>query len=185
MTKHTESIFVIGVIAPGVLLIAILGGVLFARGKLETAKQAKMAVWQEHEQSVAALRKAEADFSGKSGDLEAWKGSIEQELIQSLTLTLREAMNGYTDQQLRQTELSRPSNTSQFAAATDNKYDRFKLSFEGGFGPMQRVLAVLETKMPQLVLETMNISPVAQGSSSEDARRLKFAVTYLSWRDGE
>ena len=185
MTKHTESIFVIGVIAPGVLLIAILGGVLFARGKLDTEKQAKTAVWQEHEQSVAALRMAESEFSGKEGNLDAWKSSIDQELIQSLTLTLREAMEGYTDQQLRQTELSRPSNTSQFAAATDNNYDRFKLSFEGGFGPMQRVLAILETKMPQVVLETMNISPVAQASGSDGTRKLKFAVTYLSWRDGE
>ena len=185
MTKHTESIFVIGVIAPGVLLIAILGGVLFARGKLDTEMQAKMAVWQEHEQSMAALRKAESEFSGKEGNLDAWKRSIEQELIQSLTLTLREAMAGYSDQQLRQTELSRPSNTSQFAAATDNKYDRFKLSFEGGFGPMQRVLAILETKMPQLVLETMNISPVARAGGADATRKLKFAVTYLSWRDGE
>lgn len=185
MTKHTESIFVIGVIAPGVLLIAILGGVLFGRGKLDTAKEAKMAVWQEHEQSMAALRKAESDFSGKEGNLESWKDSIGQELIQSLSLTLREAMEGYTDQQLRQTELSRPANTSQFAAATENKYDRFKLSFEGGFGPMQRVLAVLETKMPQLVLETMNVSQVAQTSGTDGTRKLKFAVTYLSWRDGE
>ena len=185
MTKHTESIFVIGVIAPGVLLIVSRVGVCFARGKLDTAKQAKMEVWQEHEQSMAALRMAESEFSGKEGNLDAWKESIEQELIQSLTLTLREAMEGYTDQQLRQTELSRPSNTSQFAAATDNRYDRFKLSFEGGFGPMQRVLAILETKMPQLVLETMNISPVAQASGTESTRKLKFAGTYLSWRDGE
>lgn len=185
MTKHTESIFVIGVITPGILLIAILGGVISARGKLDTAKEAKMAVWQEHEQSMAALRKAESEFSGKEGNLESWKDSIGQELIQSLTLTLREAMEGYTDQQLRQTELSRPSGSSQFAAATKNNYDRFKLSFEGGFGPMQHVLAVLETKTPQLVLETMNISQVAQGGGNKEGPKLKFAVTYLSWKDGE
>lgn len=185
MTKHTESIFVIGVIAPGVLLIAILAGVIFARGKLDTAKEAKTEVWQEHEQSMAALRTAESEFSGKEGNLDSWKNSIEQELIQSLTSNLRDAMQGYTDQQLRQTELSRPGKTSQFASTTENKYDRFKLSFEGGFGPMQRVLAVLETKMPQLVLETMNISPVAQTVGTDNGRKLKFAVTYLSWRDGE
>jgi hypothetical protein len=182
MTKHTESIFVIGVIAPGVLLIAMLAGVLFARGKLEDAKATKRTAWQEHEQSMVALQKAESEFSGKEGSLDTWKDSIGKELIQTLSQTLRDAMVGYSDQQLRQTELSRPGGSSRIAGATENKYDRFMLSFEGGFGPMQRVLAILETTMPQLVLEDLSISPVAKAANSDSGRRLKFAVTYLSWR---
>lgn len=183
MTKHTQSIFIIGVIVPAVLLIALLGGAIYGRNKLHAARDQKLAVWREHVQAMAALQTAQSEFSGREDGISEWKDSMEQELIQTLTANLQKAMAEYSDQQLRQTELSRPGGTSQFASATENHYDRFRLTFEGGFGPMQRVLATLETRMPQLVLEDLSISPAARGGGDDGPAALKFAVTYLSWRE--
>ena len=185
MNKHTESILVFGVILPGVILIALLGGVLFGRAKLHASTDAKLELYRDYEQSVASLQSAEGDFAGRKDNLKLWQDSIEKELIQTLTANLRLAMEEYTDDQLRQIELSRPQSTSPFAGSTENHYDRFLVSFEGGFGPMQRTLAELETRMPQLTLESLNVGPSAQAANDPGPRKLKFVATYLSWREKE
>ncbi len=186
MNKHTESIVVFGMVLPAFLLAGVLGGIIFARGKLHAAQAEKVAAYREHEQVVAALQKTEADFGTRSENLDYWKESLSKELVQTLTANLREAMVDYTDDQLRQTELGRPSNSSQFAAGTENSYERLSLSFEGGFAPMQRVMAELELKMPQLALESLMVGPTSSGPSNQGSqRRLKFVATYLSWQDGD
>ena len=182
MNKHTESIVVFGLILPGLVLAIALGGVLFGRSKLHSTANQKIEAYREYEQAAAALKVTEREFVSRRESFTYWKENVSKELIQTLSANLRQAMEPYTDDQLRQTELSRPSNSSQFASMTKNRYDRFRLSFEGGFGPMQHVLATLETQMPQIVLETFNVGPSAQSASQGSARRLKFDVTYLSWR---
>ncbi len=186
MNKHTESIVVFGIVLPAFLLAGLLGGVVYARGKLYAAKTERVATYREHEQVVASLQKTEADFGTRSENLDYWKESLSQELVQTLTANLRQAMSDYTDDQLRQTELSRPGGSSQFAAVTENKYERLSLSFEGGFAPMQRVLAELELTMPQLSLESLTVGPTNSGVGNKDSqKRLKFVATYLSWQDSD
>jgi len=186
MNKHTESIVVFGIVLPTFLLAGLLGGVVFARGKLHAEKSAKVATYREHEQVIASLRKTEADFATRSENLSFWKESLSKELVQTLTANLRKAMAEYTDDQLRQTELGRPGGRSQFAAVTENNYERLSLSFEGGFAPMQRVLAELELQMPQLSLESLTVGPTTTGNDNKQSqKRLKFVATYLSWQDGD
>jgi len=186
MNKHTESIVVFGIVLPAFLLAGLLGGVVYARGKLHAAKAERIATYREHEQVVASLRKTEADFGTRSQNLEYWKESLSKELVQTLTANLRKAMAEYTDDQLRQTELGRPTGSSQFAAVTENNYERLSLTFEGGFAPMQRVLAELELKMPQLSLESLTVGPTKLAANNKDSqRRLNFVVNYLSWQDSD
>ena len=55
-----------------------------------------------------------------------------------------------------------------------------QLSFEGGFKPMQMLLAELEREMPNLMLESISIKSEPSRAEVESGK-LKFTVLYLCW----
>lgn len=184
MTKHTQSIFIFGLILPCALLFLLLGGIVSGRGKLEKADQAKKEAFTQFTEADTKVRLIESDLSaeGRRDQMTYWEEQLGKDFIQSLTQNLNEITGNFDENQLLRTELSRPSSRSPIASATENDYSRFKLSFEGGFGPMQRTLAELEMRMPQLVLESLEVLP-GRDNRSGGSPKLQFNAIYLCWQD--
>ena len=156
MSKHTQSILLFGLILPCGVLLLVLGGIVYGRGKLQGADSAKIQAYSQFTEADSKVRVIETELSeeGRRDQMAYWEVQLGKDFIQSLTQNLNEITSDFNEDQLLRTELSRPSSRSPIAAATENEYSRFKLSFEGGFGPMQRTLAELEMRMPHLVLES-------------------------------
>ena len=183
MSKHTQSILLFGLVLPLVVMGILLGIAVAGRGKLLSQKEVKEQLFESYKESAQALSLIEKELSveGRSEQMEYWESQLKKEFVQNLTQSLNEITSQFSEEQLIRTELSRPSTRSPIASRTDNPHSRFKLSFEGGFGPMQVTLAELEMRMPQLVLEGLEIQPIHD--SSKKGSRLKFEATYLAWHD--
>lgn len=184
MSKHTQSIFLFGLILPCGVLILVLGGIVYGRGKLQNTDQAKKQAYTEFTAADSKVRLIETELSeeGRRDQMAYWEEQLGKDFIQSLTQNLNEITGDFDENQLLRTELSRPSSRSPIASATENEYSRFKLSFEGGFGPMQRTLAELEMRMPQLVLESLEVLP-GRDNVSGGVPKLQFDAVYLCWHD--
>ena len=183
MSKHTQSILLFGLVLPGLVVGILLSIALVGRGKLVAQKELKEKEYEEFQTSAQQLSAIEEELSveGRSDQMEYWEAELKKEFIQSLTQNLNEITSQFSEDQLIRTELSRPGTRSPIAGVTDNPHSRFKLSFEGGFGPMQIALAELEMRMPHLVLEGLDIQPVRENSGRSS--RLHFDATYLAWHD--
>ena len=186
MSKHTQSILLFGLILPCGVLLLIFGGVLHARGKIQTADQIKKEAYSKFTDANTKVRLIETELSseGRRDQMAYWEEQLGKDFIQSLTKNLNEITADYDEEQLLRTELSRPSNRSPIASATENEYSRFKLSFEGGFGPMQRTMAELEMRMPQLVLESLEVLP-GRNNIKGKSPKLRFDAIYLCWQDSD
>ena len=187
MTKHTQSILLFGLILPCGVLLLVLGGIVYGRGKLETADQVKNQEYDKFTQADAKVRLIESELSaeGRRDQMAYWEEQLGKDFIQSLTKNLNEITGNFDEDQLLRTELSRPTARSPIAGTTENEYSRFKLSFEGGFGPMQRTLAELEMRMPQLVLESLKVTPGRSNNLPGGVPKLQFDAVYLCWQDNE
>jgi len=184
MTKHTQSILLFGIILPAVGMGLVFGGLLKGRGKLLAKKEQKIQMYEGYKASAEELAAVESQLSveGRMDQMEYWDSQLKKEFVQNLTQSINEITSQFSEDQLMRTELSRPSARSPLASSTDNPHSRFKLSFEGGFSPMQTALAELEMRMPQLVLESLEIKPYRDsGGTGRD--RLRFDVTYLAWHN--
>lgn len=183
MSKYTQPILLFGIILPGIVALVLLGVVLSGRGKMSMKKETKDELFENFKQASEALASVESELKveGRMDQMEYWDAQLKKEFVQSLTQNLNEIGEQFTEDQLIRTELSRPTSRSPLAASTENPHSRFKISFEGGFGPMQVALAELEMRMPQIVLENLDIRPV-QGTQSGGAK-LRFDATYLAWHD--
>ncbi|MCB1237018.1 MAG: hypothetical protein KDM91_18260 [Verrucomicrobiae bacterium] len=178
MSKHTQSILFFGIIFPGIVIGILFAGVFVGRSKLEVRKVAKEKVFKAYQEAASAKSEVEQALGteGRLDQMAYFDEQISQEFIQALTKNLNEVTSNFNETQLLRTELSRPGGRSSFAGYTENQYSRFKLSFEGGFGPMQMTLAELEMRMPHLVLESLKMGPGSGNGSS-----LKFDATYVCW----
>lgn len=170
-----------GLILPGVAILILLGIAFSGRGKLVMKRETKeqlFASFKEAAESLSSIE-SELEIEGRQDQMEYWDAALNKEFVQSLSQNLNEITEQFSEDQLVRTELSRPTSRSPLASSTENPHSRFKLSFEGGFGPMQSALAELEMRMPQLVLENLSFEPMA--SSDGQRGKLAFDATYLAW----
>ena len=183
MNQYSKSILLFGILLPGIVLGITTGLVIFGRDKLVSSKDLKEKAYEAWQMSSKELASIEQDLSveGRQDRMEFWDAELKKEFVRTLTTNLNEITGQFSEEQLIRTELSRPSSRSPIASKTDNPHSRFKLSFEGGFGPMQTALAEMEMRMPQLVLERLEMKPVRDPQSGRD--RLQFDATYLAWYD--
>lgn len=182
MSRYTQSIIVFGLVIPGFLLGVLLGGVYYGKERLTTLKAEKRKLYEGFQQSSAKVGILERELTAgqRRDQMRYWEEKLGKDFIQSLSQNLNDVVEPFSDKQLLRTELSRPAGRSTLAPGTEADYSRLKLSFEGGYGPMQRALAELEIRMPQLVLERLDISPIRN-----EIRPLKFDITYLCWHDSK
>ncbi len=181
MSVHTKAIVLFGVAVPGILLLVLIVVTYSVLTNLQEQKEQKTVAYRSHEQTVAQINALEAQLSGKRDLMAYWEENLNQEFIQSLTQNLSEIDERFSDKQLRQTALSRPGTRSPLAGYTENEYSRFRMSFIGGFGPMQEAFAELELRMPHLVLESMKMRTV--NTTGDEDPSLEFDVTYLCWQE--
>ena len=186
MNRYRTSIVFFGGLLPFIGLAIVGGLLLYGRGKLHAKGEAKEALFSTYQESAGKAANVEEELAieGRAEQMAYWDEQLQKEFVQSLTQNLNEITSQFSEEQLVRTEFSRPGAGSALASRTTNPHTRFNLSFEGGFGPMQTVLTELEVRMPQLVVEALQVKPVTDPGPKSKGR-LRFDVTYLAWQDYE
>lgn len=183
-SHHKTAITIFGVVIPVVFISALIGATLYGRGKLSQTHADKVSNLERFKMARIHADGIEATLATgqKREEIAYWRSKIETDFIQSITENLEKILDRYEPSVLRRTAMGQAPGAAAFGAASDNPYSRIQLSFEGGFKPMQMLLAELETEMPHLMLESLDITPMP--AASEGARgKLNFQVVYLCWED--
>lgn len=181
-SPHRQAILIFSVGIPGFLIVGLLVAMLIGRGKLQASHAEKVSKLQSYQAAERQVKELESMLSldNRREKIEYWNTKLDQDFIQSLSANLGKILARYDDSVLKQTEMTKAQASTGIAGRTDNPHSLIQLSFEGGFKPMQSLLAELEREMPQLVLESLAIK--ANPSRADgDAGKLSFTVVYLCW----
>ncbi|MEX2579325.1 MAG: hypothetical protein WD342_09725 [Verrucomicrobiales bacterium] len=181
-TLHTKAIAIFGIALPSLVIAALLIATLVGRGKIATAHEEKVVALERYRTAKGHTDQLEATMAtdNRREKIEYWNSKLDQDFIQSLTRNLDKILAKHDPSVLRQTEMGQATGGGSIAGSTENPHSRIQLSFEGGFKPMQLLLAELETEMPNLILENLEISSMPGGAAGENGK-LKFGVVYLCW----
>ncbi len=181
-THHTQAISIFGVALPSIVVVGLLAGTLYGRGKVRSEFDRKTSTYETYHEAKLQATELEAYLTKDSRREKViyWNEKLEQDFIQSLTGNLEKILDNYDSTVLRQTELSKAQGAGSIAARTENPFSRIQLSFEGGFKPMQMALAELEREMPHLFLESLSIRPNLASAEGETGS-LSFNIIYMCW----
>ncbi len=180
-SPHSQAILVFGVILPFAVLGAIGIGAFSGHSKIDKLHREKLSALERFETAQSQVSELEGFLTKDNRREKAvyWNSKMSQDVVESLTKNLDKILAKYDPEVLHQTEMGQATGGgigSRFKFPSS----RMKLSFEGGFKPMQLLLAELETEMPNLVLEDLSIQ--TKPSTAEGKKgTLQFSVTYLCW----
>lgn len=182
VSPHRQAILVFGIIVPVFLIGVVSIATLVGHSKLTNSFSEKVAALERYQTSETQVKELEAFMTTESRreKVTYWNSKLEADFVESLSKNLETLLAKYDSEVLRQTEMGQASGAGGIGPKTKHPHARMQLSFEGGFKPMQMLLAELETEMPQLVLESLSIQP-KPGTSESEKTMLKFAITYLCW----
>lgn len=182
LSHHRKAILVFGIGAPAFLLIAVSVATLIGHSKLGSSYEGKVKTLERYKTAASQSRELEAFLTTDNRREKAayWNSKLEDDVVESFTKNLDKILAKYDPEVLRQTEMGQAVAGSAIGPKSKHPHSRMQLSFEGGYKPMQLLLAELETEMPQLVLESISIAP-RSATSSSDSSTLQFRVIYLCW----
>lgn len=186
LSPHRKAIAIFSIAIPSILIIGLLVGILYGRGKLHQSYAEKESDFRSYQQAKTKVAELEAhlDLDNRREKVAYWNEKLDRDFIQTLSSTVNRILGKYDDAILRQTEMSKATTAAAIGSKTEHPHTLVQMSFEGGFKPMQLLLAELESEMPNLVLEKLSIQAMPARTEGE-TDKLKFTVIYMGWEKTE
>jgi len=178
MKFYQQTIILFGLVIPAILAGGVFAACFVMKGKVSESLEAKVGDYRQLEQSRGAARELEADVSVERENLLRWKRQISEETSSAVTARLRAISEKIPEREFTQTSFERPTTASGFGTASSQKSSQIRLSFRGTYRSTQRALLELETRMPQLQLQELRISPNTNQPSMHNVN-----VSYTAWEN--
>jgi len=174
---YKQSIIFFGIVLPVLGLLAVVGGIFFLRSEMNESFALKTANYRIYSQSRTAAMQTEVQIKERREHLVRWKKDLSTETSSALRVHLKEISDKLPSKEFQETGFDPINSRSGFAAATQQKSSQFRLGFRGTYRSAQRAMLELETRMPQLQLQELKVSP------SDQSTLLNFQVTYTAWEN--
>lgn len=109
-----------------------------------------------------------------------WRQDLQGEFNATLNQLVQSRLETLDGKQLEQEIIGgRPDGGSGLSVAGGQPALRTKLQFRGGYEPMQETMLVLESKLPQMQLESMALAEDPNGEG------LRYDFTYTVWQSNQ
>lgn len=109
-----------------------------------------------------------------------WRQDLQGEFNATLNQLVQSRLETLDGKQLEQEIIgARPEGGSGLSVPGGQPALRTKLQFRGGYEPMQETLLVIESKLPQMQLESMLLSKDTNGEG------LRYDFTYTVWESNQ
>lgn len=174
---YKQSIIFFGIIIPLIAIGALVGGVFFLKNSMTESFQVKSDQYQVFTKSRNSAMQIEGKISKQRTHLERWKKELALETTSSMRNHLKSISEKLPPKEFQETSFDPVAGKGGFGGSSTQKSSQIRLGFRGTFRTVQRVLAELEARMPQLQLQELKIDP------SETSSLLNFQVSYTAWEN--
>lgn len=175
MLFFKESIIFFGIVLPVILAAALSGGIHTLKSRMQDSFDSKIGQYKTYEQSRNGVLALEGEIGNKRRAVEAWESILTENTPGAITQHLSDIEKQLPSRQFQKTGQEHPESGGLIADASAQGSSQVKLSFRAGYSVMQKALLELETRMPQLQLQNLSVTPAPQ------AQNLLFDLSYTSW----
>lgn len=178
MKLYQQSILIFGLAIPLLLAAAVFSACFVIRGKITTSLAAKTEQFGQLQQTRRAAQEVERTVGIERENLERWSKQMSQETASVVTATLRKIEERIPDNQFTQTSFERPTAAAGFGTVSAQRSSQIQMSFRGTYRSVQQAFLELETRMPQLQLQDLRISPNPNQPALHNIQ-----VSYTAWEN--
>jgi len=179
MHIYRQSIIIFGIVLPVVLAAAIIGGGFLVKSNMLESFENKRKTYASSEQGRLSVLDIEKKVKLQRDHLDRWSEQLSQETASAAATNLRKIYEHLPSKEIQQTAFERPPSAGGgFGAVAAQKSSQLRIAFRGTFRTVQRVFLELETRMPRLQLQELQISP-----NTSQSTLLNFQVIYTAWEN--
>ncbi|MBN8460506.1 MAG: hypothetical protein J0M04_21970 [Verrucomicrobia bacterium] len=181
MNHYRQSIALFGIVVPIVVLVIVLGLGFFIKGKISSSFSNKQTLFKTYEANCKAATQIEDSIVKQRSHLDRWNKLLGEESLSAVNSNLSAIAKMLPSKEFQKGGFERSGTSSGFSTATAQRTSEIRISFRGTFRTMQRAFLELESRMPQLQLQELRITPNANQQNASPL--LNFQVTYLAWEN--
>ena len=175
MHKYKQSITIFGFVIPIVLVVIFTIICLVISGKVKDTANKRESAFAQHNTLQNQVTKLQTGIREKQEANKAWDEVLSSDIRPTLQSNLKNILGKYTSQQVAQTGFFRPSTTGRLAMGAQQQSSTVTLKFRGTYLPMEQTLLELESRLPQMQVNSLDIE--RERSSNE----LSFNLSYTIW----
>ena len=173
---YKESVFVFGLVAPVLFVVVGLGLGLHFRGKLESTYEAR----RNHHRTYKIVEKErgalEEKVQAQAPHMHRWMSLFEQPAATSVNTFFREFQKEFDATHFQQTAFRPTSTAGGIGGASKQPSTQLNFTFRGTFRALQTAFLELETRMPQLQVDSIKLS------RASNQNVLNANVVYTTWQ---
>ncbi len=175
MNKYKQSITLFGFVIPILLVVVFSIVCIVVSGNIKAKAALRETAFAQHNTLQAQVTQLQAGMRDKRIANEEWEKVLSTDIRPSLQYNLKNILEKYSFRQVAQTGFFRPMTAGRLAIGAKQPSSSVTLKFRGTYLPMEKVLIELESRLPQMQVNTFNIS------RERTANELTFDLSYTIW----
>jgi hypothetical protein len=176
MSFYRVPIILFGLVLPLIFAVGIVVGSLMLKRKMADSLAEKQRHYRTFENTRVEALKAEGEINRSRPHMEHWKAQFAAETASEVATVVKHIIEGLPAKEIEQTAFDPRGGVGGFGSVTSQKSSQVRIGFRGSFRTMQRAFLELETRLPQLQLQELKITPNTNQTSIHN-----FQVTYTAW----
>lgn len=173
--NYRQSILVFGLALPLLIIALLMGGALYVKGQFNQTYEKKLRLHAQGKQLERQIGKVKKELAKSDQDAKMWAEIYAAHDRRSYTLQWKEIGSQFRPKEF---QFQSPTWKSQSAGlGKTGQAEQVSMNFEATFLAMQTALLEMETRMPQLQLDSMQMAPNSNGET------LNINTTYTIWTD--
>jgi len=176
---YKKPIIIFGIVVPIILAAIFVGVCVFVKGKFSESYQTKVKYYEGNERSLTAAAQIESKLGEQRENSKRWQELLDQDTFSLVTTNLRLIGEDLPPKEFQQTAFERLGNSGSLGSVTAQKSTGMRFNLRGTYRSVQKALLELETRMPNLQLQDLKISPAGNSEVSP----LNFEVVYTVWEN--
>lgn len=176
---YKQPIIFFGIVLPALLAGILIGAGVFVKGKFAATFEEKSTKYEQYQKTAKNVTQVESNLAEQREPFERWKELLGQEASALVTSNLRQIAEKLPEKEFQQTAFERLSSSSGFGQVSQQNSTGMRFNLRGTYSAVQRALLELESRMPNLQLQELTISP----NEASQTSLLNFQVVYTVWEN--
>lgn len=172
---YRKAILIYAYAIPVSITLVLAVVILIVVRNFQVSQNDKILDYQKYDSLARQVMGMEAQIREKDPILKAWREALASESKSAFNIRWGEISKSLDGRQLEQSSFAQVSSGNGLGLPGGQPVNRLQVEFRGGFEPMQSTLLMMESRLPQLQLESADIQPDA------NSENLRFIFTYSAW----
>ena len=181
MNFYRQPIVFFGIVLPMLVLGSVLGLCFVAKNQMFASFNNKQHLFKTYEISRLKTVEIEKGVVSQRKHLDRWNELLAEESASSVNTHLGAIAKMLPSKEYQKGGFDRTSGAIGLGAVTAQRSSQIRLAFRGTYRTMQRAFLELETRMPQLQLQELRITP--NPSQQSQVSLLNYQVIYTAWEN--